>query len=101
MTSLSGPGVRVLLIATSTPHLPSVPSVARTFEDLRTVFTERCGVHLDRLRLLLDPPDARSMAEAVAEEGQRADTVLLVISSGIVCWARAGSSIWRPVGPIG
>ncbi|MFE6838583.1 caspase family protein [Streptomyces sp. NPDC057705] len=85
MTSLSGPGVRVLLIATSThhgPHLPSVPSVARTFEDLRTVFTERCGVREDRLRLLLDPPDARSMAEAVTEEAQRADTVLLVYFVG-------------------
>ncbi|MFD9336611.1 hypothetical protein ACFWBF_19740 [Streptomyces sp. NPDC060028] len=85
MTSLSGPGVRVLLIATSThhgPHLPSVPSVARTFEDLRTVFTERCGVRPDRLRLLLDPPDARSMAEAVTEEAQRADTVLLVYFVG-------------------
>ncbi|MFE5809401.1 hypothetical protein [Streptomyces sp. NPDC056491] len=85
MTSLSGPGVRVLLIATSThhgPHLPSVPSVARTFEDLRTVFTERCGVRPDRLRLLLDPPDARAMAEAVTEEAQRADTVLLVYFVG-------------------
>ncbi|MGY3676497.1 caspase, EACC1-associated type [Streptomyces sp. TE33382] len=85
MTSLSGPGVRVLLIATSTHHgsyLPSVPSVARTFNDLRTVFTEQCGVRTDRLRLLLDPPDAQSMAEAVAEEAQRADTVLLVYFVG-------------------
>ncbi|MGW0702753.1 caspase, EACC1-associated type [Streptomyces sp. NPDC002867] len=81
MTDLSGTGVRVLLIATSThqgPLLPSVPSAATSLRDLRTVLVERCGVRPDRLRTLLDPADAQTMARAVTEEAQRADSVLLV-----------------------
>ncbi|GAB2944917.1 AAA family ATPase [Nonomuraea fastidiosa] len=85
MTDLSGPGVRVLLIATAhheNPGLPSVKAVATSSEDLGKVLTERCGVRPDRLRTLLDPPDARTMARAVAEEAQRAETVLLVYFIG-------------------
>jgi len=85
VTDLSGDGARILLIATATHHGPtlsSVPSVARTFQDLRTVFLERCGVSPDRLRAVFDPPDAQTMALAVTEEAQRADTVLLVYFIG-------------------
>ncbi|MEU9887690.1 AAA family ATPase [Sphaerisporangium sp. NPDC051011] len=85
MTDLSGAGVRVLLIATAThegPLLPSVPAVATSCQDLRTALIERCGVRPDRLRTLLDPVDAQTMARAVAEEAQRADTVLLVYFIG-------------------
>ncbi|MET7619077.1 hypothetical protein [Streptomyces sp. NPDC005408] len=85
MTDLSGDDTRVLLIATATHHgptLPSVPSVARTLEDLRAVLLERCGVPPDRLRVVLDPPDAQTMALAVTEEAQRSDTVLLVYFVG-------------------
>ncbi|MBM7054291.1 caspase, EACC1-associated type [Streptomyces durocortorensis] len=85
MTSLSGDGARVLLIATATHHgrnLPSVPSVARTCEDLRSILLDRCGVRPERLRVLSDPADAQTMALAVTEEAQRADTVLLVYFVG-------------------
>ncbi|EPH45004.1 caspase family protein [Streptomyces aurantiacus] len=85
MTGLSDAGARVLVIATAThqgPLLPSVPSVARTFSDLRAVLTGRCGVRPDALRALLDPPDARAMALAVTEAAQQADSVLLVYFVG-------------------
>ncbi|MEU3751303.1 AAA family ATPase [Streptomyces olivoreticuli] len=85
MTDLSGAGVRVLLIATGThdgPTLPSVPSVSPTFQALRTALIEQCGVPSDQLREVLDPPDAKTMAQAVAEEAHRADTVLLVYFIG-------------------
>ncbi|MGW5424054.1 caspase, EACC1-associated type [Streptomyces sp. NPDC003943] len=81
MTDLSGPGVRVLLIATAHhggPLLTSVPSVATSFRDLKNVLIERCGVRDENLRPLLDPADAQTMARAVTEEAQRADSVLLV-----------------------
>ncbi|MFJ3344992.1 AAA family ATPase [Streptomyces diastaticus] len=86
MTDLSGPGVRVLLIATATHDesslLTSVPSVAASFRVLRTVLTERCGVRPECLRELLDPADAQTMARAVAEEAQRAESVLMVYFIG-------------------
>ena len=85
MTDLSGAGTRVLLIATAThdgPTLTSVPSVARTAADLRDAFVDRCGVPPDQLVVLLDPPDARTMARAVTEEAQRAESVLVVYFIG-------------------
>lgn len=85
MTDLAGAGVRVLLIGTAQhdgPTLSSVPAVARTFEDVRTVLIEQCGVAPPQLRALLDPADARTMAAAVAEEANRAETVLLVYFIG-------------------
>lgn len=85
MTDLSGPGVRVLLIATAThqgPTLPSVPSVARSYDALKTALIERCGVRRDRLTAVSDPPDAQAMARAVTEAAQDADTVLLVYFIG-------------------
>ncbi|MGW6705219.1 caspase, EACC1-associated type [Streptomyces sp. NPDC054956] len=85
MTDLSGVGVRVLLIATAThegPLLTSVPAAATSCRDLRTTLIERCGVRPDHLRTLLDPADAQTMARAVTEEAQRADTVLLVYFIG-------------------
>ncbi|MEU5798334.1 hypothetical protein ABZ800_33135 [Streptomyces sp. NPDC047813] len=81
MSDLTGAGVRVLLLATAEhdgPALPSVPSVAPTHRALRAALTERCAVPPERIRAELDPPDARFMAQAVAEEAQRADGVLLV-----------------------
>ncbi|MFD9572663.1 AAA family ATPase [Streptomyces sp. NPDC059982] len=85
MTDLSGAGVRVLLIATAThegPLLTPVPAAATSCRDLQAVLTERCGVRPDHLRTLLDPADAQTMARAVAEEAQRADTVLVVYFIG-------------------
>ncbi|MFD5797473.1 hypothetical protein ACFWIO_28905 [Streptomyces diastatochromogenes] len=85
MTDLDGAGVQVLLIATATHQdggLPSVPSVADSFRDLRTALIERCGVRPDHVTAVLDPADARSMALAVARATKRADTVLLVYFIG-------------------
>ncbi|MBO0851254.1 MAG: caspase family protein, partial [Pseudonocardia sp.] len=85
MTDLSGAGVRVLLLATSTHRgatLTSVPSVASSFHELRAALVQRCGVRPDRLRPILDPPDAQDMALAVSEEARRAETVLLVYFIG-------------------
>ncbi|WP_018549571.1 caspase, EACC1-associated type [Streptomyces sp. LaPpAH-108] len=81
MTGLSGEGVRVLLIGTENhpgPTLTSVPAVSRTVEALRHRLTTVCGVAPGSIRTLLDPADARTMAAAVAEEAQRAHTVLLI-----------------------
>ncbi|MFG3405876.1 hypothetical protein [Streptomyces sp. NPDC048142] len=85
MTDLSGEGARTLLIATSAHQdsvLPSVPSVARSYHDLQAALIERCGVRPDRLTAILDPPDAQTMAAAVTEAAQLADTVLLVYFIG-------------------
>ncbi|MEU8762656.1 AAA family ATPase [Streptomyces sp. NPDC048659] len=81
MTGLTGPGVRVLLIATAHhdgPLLSSVPSVATSAHDLRKALVERCGVRAGNVRLLLDPADARTMARAIVDEAQRSQDVLLV-----------------------
>ncbi|MBK3575627.1 WD40 repeat domain-containing protein [Streptomyces sp. MBT65] len=85
MTDLDGAGVQVLLIATATHQdggLPSVPSVADSFRDLRTALIERCGVRPGHVTAVLDPADAQSMALAVARATKRADTVLLVYFIG-------------------
>ncbi|MFG1902390.1 caspase, EACC1-associated type [Micromonospora carbonacea] len=86
MTALSNAGARVLLIATAEhpegSTLPSVSSIARSFEDLQNVLLERCGVDLDRLRAVLNPSDAETMAQVIAEEAQRAETVLMIYFIG-------------------
>ncbi|MER7930730.1 hypothetical protein ABTY96_47820 [Streptomyces sp. NPDC096057] len=85
MTDLDGAGVQVLLIATATHQdggLPSVPSVADSFRDLRTALNERCGVRPEHMTAVLDPADAQSMALAVAKATKRADTVLLIYFIG-------------------
>lgn len=85
MTDLDGAGVQVLLIATATHQdggLPSVPSVAHSFRDLRTALIERCGARPEHVTAVLDPADAQSMALAVARATKRADTVLLIYFIG-------------------
>lgn len=85
MTALSSAGARVLLIATAEHDgsiLPDVPSVANSVIDLRTVLTERCGVAESRLKVLINPLDPEAMARAIAEEAQRAETVLMVYFIG-------------------
>ncbi|WP_336116475.1 caspase, EACC1-associated type [Streptomyces sp. PTD9-10] len=84
-TALASSGARVLLIGTGTHHGPtltSVPAVPRSVEALAAALTERCGVTPDRLRTLVDPADARTMALAVAEAAQEADSTLLVYYVG-------------------
>jgi WD40 repeat protein len=85
MTDLAGAGVRALLIGTAAhtgPELPPLPSVARSVSALAGALRERCGLDGSRLRVLADPPDARTMAEAVAAEARAADSVLLVYYLG-------------------
>jgi len=85
VTDLSGAGVRVLLIATAThsgPTLTSVPAVARSVAALESTLLERCGADRARLRTVLDPPDARTMATMVAEEAAAATSVLLLYFVG-------------------
>ena len=85
MTDLVGSGVRVLLIGTAAytgPSLPALPAVARSLSALAAVLRDRCGVGERQLRVLLDPPDAQVMAEAVAQEAGQADSVLLIYYLG-------------------
>ncbi|MFF4571031.1 hypothetical protein [Streptomyces sp. NPDC001410] len=84
-TALASSGARVLLIGTGTHHGPtltSVPAVPRSVEALAATLTERCGVTPDRLRTLIDPADARTMALAVADAAQEAESTLLVYYVG-------------------
>lgn len=85
MTDLSGPGTRVLLIGTavySESSLPPLPSVRRSVAALSAVLRERCGVAEAQLRVLLDPPDARTMAEAVTDQARAAENVLIIYYLG-------------------
>lgn len=85
MTDLRGQGVRVLLIGTaeySGPSLPSLPSVGRSVAALSAALRERCGVGGEQLRVVLNPQDARTMAEAVAEEAHTAESVLVIYYLG-------------------
>ncbi|MDG4810998.1 caspase family protein [Micromonospora sp. WMMD1120] len=85
MTDLAGAGVRILLIGTAGhegPTLTPVPAAARSVMALRQRLLDRCGVRPDRLRLLVDPPDAATMAAAIAEAARAADSVLLVYYVG-------------------
>ncbi|MGW2639616.1 caspase, EACC1-associated type [Streptomyces sp. NPDC001348] len=83
--ALASSGARVLLIGTGThqgPTLTSVPAVPRSVEALAATLVQRCGVTRDRLRTLIDPADARTMALAVAEAAQEAESTLLVYYVG-------------------
>jgi WD40 repeat protein len=85
MTQLSGRGTRVLLIGTaeySQPSLLPLPSVRRSVSALSDAFREQCGLTDTQLRILLDPPDAKAMAEAIAEAADGADGVLLIYYLG-------------------
>jgi WD40 repeat protein len=85
VTDLTGPGVRVLLIGTAThsgPSLPSLPSVSRSVLRLSAALRERCGVADRNLAVVVDPPDARTMAERVAEQARQAESVLLIYYLG-------------------
>ncbi|WP_433194295.1 caspase, EACC1-associated type [Nocardia sp. CA-107356] len=85
MTDLSGEGVRILVLATAThttTALPPLPTVAQTFSDLHAAFIERCGAMTENVVGVLDPPDARTMAAAIAEEAARARSVLVVYFLG-------------------
>ncbi|MFF4394160.1 hypothetical protein [Streptomyces sp. NPDC001480] len=84
-TALASSGARVLLIGTGThqgPTLTSVPAVPRTVAALADALVEHCGTAPERLHTLLDPADARTMALAIAEAAQEAESTLLVYYVG-------------------
>ncbi|MDG4792466.1 AAA family ATPase [Micromonospora sp. WMMD1082] len=81
MSDLTGRGVRVLVIATENHHgpgLPAVPAVGRTSAALVDRLTGRCGVARSQLTVLHDAPDAFTIARAISEATQQAETVLLI-----------------------
>ncbi|MFI5898338.1 caspase family protein [Actinoplanes sp. NPDC051513] len=85
MTDLAGPGVRALVIGTAThtgPVLPPVPAAARSAHAVAEALTEFCGAAAGNVRVLIDPPRAIDMAEAVAEAAAGAESVLLVYFVG-------------------
>ncbi|MBE9375898.1 hypothetical protein IQ251_15715 [Saccharopolyspora sp. HNM0983] len=78
MTDLSGAGARVLVIATTAHRGQQLSPVAESYHDLQAVLVHRCGVRPDRLRSLLDPPDAQTVARTIREQARQARSVLLV-----------------------
>ncbi|HEX6521804.1 MAG TPA: hypothetical protein VF070_17630 [Streptosporangiaceae bacterium] len=51
-------------------------------DTLSAVLRERCGVAEAQLRVLRDPPDAKTMAEAVTDEARAAENVLVIYYLG-------------------
>ncbi|WP_433380557.1 caspase, EACC1-associated type [Actinoplanes sp. CA-142083] len=85
MTDLTGPGVRALVIGTAThtgPALPPVPAAARGAHAVAATLTDVCGVAPDAVRVIIDPPQAIDMAQAVAQAAAEAESVLLVYFVG-------------------
>ncbi|WP_239337168.1 caspase family protein [Frankia sp. CiP3] len=86
MTGLANPGVRMLLVGTSThepgSRLPDVPAVTRTVTDLARCLTDRCGLPEPGLRTLVDPADPIVFDNAVSTAAQEASDVLLVYYVG-------------------
>ncbi|MCU7726371.1 caspase family protein [Actinoplanes sp. KI2] len=85
MTDLAGPGARALVIGTARhtgPTLPPVPAAAASARAFAATLTEVCAMAPGSVRLLLDPPQARDMAEAVAEAAGDAESVLLLYFAG-------------------
>lgn len=83
---LAGPGARALLIGTGTVAdpavLPPVPAVHRTLADLRAILLRRTGLSEDRIRVLEDPQDARTIGQAVTEAAKAASDTLLLYYVG-------------------
>jgi WD40 repeat protein len=85
VTDLSGPGVRALVIGTAThtgPTLPPVPAAARGAHAVAAALTEVCGVAPGAVRVIIDPPQAIDMAQAVAQAAAEAESVLLIYFVG-------------------
>jgi WD40 repeat protein len=86
MAALNDVGARVVLIGTGR-HSPdsgldSVPAVERSVQDLGEVLVERCGLARERLRVVIDAATPTEIGTALAEEAERATSVLLVYYVG-------------------
>jgi WD40 repeat protein len=86
MAALNDAGARVLLIGTgrhaANSGLDSVPAVERSVRDLGEVLVERCGLARERLRVVIDAATPTEIGTALAEEAERATSVLLVYYVG-------------------
>ncbi|MEU4244068.1 hypothetical protein [Actinoplanes sp. NPDC026619] len=84
-TGLSGSGVRILVIGTAAhdgPTLTPVPAARRSAEAVRAALIEVGGADPERVRLVVDPPDADTMSDLVAEAAAEAESVLLIYYVG-------------------
>jgi WD40 repeat protein len=86
VSALRDPGARVLLIGTGQHQrgsgLEPLPAVARSILDLGDALVERCGLARERLRLILDATMPIEIGTALAEEAERATSVLMVYYVG-------------------
>jgi hypothetical protein len=82
MAALADVGARALLIGTGQyaagSGLDSLPTVERSVRDMGEVLVERCGLGRDRLRIELDAFTPTELGTALAEEAERATSVLMV-----------------------
>ena len=62
--------------------LPSIPSVTGTLVDLGRALVEQCGLATENLRLVVDPQTPSEMGNALAEQAEQAEGVLLVYYVG-------------------
>ncbi|MER7760164.1 hypothetical protein [Streptomyces sp. NPDC097619] len=89
---LAGPGVRAVVVGTSVhgagSALPDLPSVATSARDLARALHEVCGMEPSRVELLLDPPDAATVVEAVERAVDEA--------RGLVLFAFIGHGLLGP-----
>jgi WD40 repeat protein len=86
VTALRTPGTRVVLMGTGThlpgSDLPDVPAVVDSLVDLKRALVERCGLAADNLRLVVDPQTPTEMGNALAEQAEQAEDVLMVYYVG-------------------
>jgi WD40 repeat protein len=86
MEALADRGARVLLIGTGQhakgSGLDSLPTVERSVRDMGEALVERCGLGWDRLRVVLDALTPTEIGIALAEEAERATSLLLVYYVG-------------------
>ena len=86
VTALRATGTRVVLMGTGTyqtgSDLPGIPSVVGTLADLGRALVEQCGLAEENLRLVVDPQTPSEMGNALAEQAEQAEDVLLVYYVG-------------------
>jgi hypothetical protein len=86
VVALRDAGARVLLIGTGQhaegSGLDALPAVERSIRDLGDVLIDRCGLTWDRLRIVLDATTPTEIGMALAEEAERATSVLFVYYVG-------------------
>jgi WD40 repeat protein len=86
MEALAERGARVLLIGTGQhaegSGLDSLPTVERSVRDMGDALIERCGLGWDRLRIVLDAVTPTEIGLALAEEAERATSLLMIYYVG-------------------